>query len=44
MEQTSYGVGFVVAGTGAIFGLATFVMTERRHGRRRVVPRPPAGV
>jgi MFS family permease len=44
VEQTSYGVGFVVAGTGAIFGLATFVMTERRHGRRRVVPRPPAGV
>ena len=44
VEQTSYGVGFVVAGTGAIFGLATFVMAERRHGRRRVVPRPPAGV
>ena len=44
VEQTSYGVGFVVAGTGAIFGLATFVMTERHHGRRRVVPRPPAGV
>ena len=44
VEQTSYGMGFVVAGAGAILGLATFVMTERSHGRLRVVPRPPAGV
>jgi MFS family permease len=44
VEQTSYGVGFVVAALGAILGLATFVMTEARHGRRRVVPWPPAGV
>jgi len=44
VEHASYGTGFVVAGAGAILGLATFVMAERSHGRLRVVPRPPAGV
>jgi MFS family permease len=44
VEQTSYGTGFLVAGAGAILGIGTFVMTERRHGRLRVVSRPPAGV
>lgn len=44
VEHASYAAGFTVAGTAAMLGLAMFVMTERRHGRLRVVPRTPAGV
>ena len=43
-ERASYGAGFAVAGAFAILGLATFLLTERRHARRRVVPQPSPGV
>lgn len=44
VERLSYAAGFYVAAGGALFGLALFVVTERRQAGRAVLPRPLPGV
>ena len=44
VEWVSFTAGCAVAGVGAILGLATFLVTERRHARGRDLPEPSTGV